>query len=96
MKNLFVAASVAAGLAAGAVPALAQPTTTGQPGWRRIANNEAAGSVQAQNDSPSPYYSQSQPAIGNGAHVGDGSRPDYLLHQHELQNMPGYSPTAGD
>jgi opacity protein-like surface antigen len=97
MKKLLVAASVAVGLGAGVVPAFAQSATASQPGWPATANNEAAGSVQAQYYTQSPHYTlspdytPSQPAISDGAHVGDGSRPEYQLHQHELQNMPGYS-----
>ncbi len=95
MKKLLVAASLAAGLAAGAMPAFAQPAATSQSGWPATAENEAVGSVQAQNYGQSPSYTQSQPAIGTNAHVGDGSRPNYLLRQQELMNMPGYSVGAG-
>jgi hypothetical protein len=49
------------------------------------ADNGATGSVQVQN------YNQAPAAISNDAHVGDGSRPDYLMHQQVLRNMPGYS-----
>jgi hypothetical protein len=96
MKKLLIAASVAAGLAAGAMPAFAQPATPSQPGWPATPDNEAAGSVQAQNYTQSPNYTLSQPAISTGAHPGDGSRPDYLMHLHELQNMPGYNPYGAD
>ncbi len=85
VKNLLVAASLAALLAAEAVPALAQSATTSQPGWAAVADNGAAGSVQAPNDS------LAQPAISSGVHVGDGSRPDYLRHKQELRDLPGYS-----
>lgn len=95
MKKLLVAASVAAGFAAGAVPAFAQPAATSQQGWPVTANNDLSGAVQAHNYTQSPNYTPSDPAIGPGAHVGDGSRPDYLLHQRELQNMPGYSIGGG-
>jgi hypothetical protein len=85
VKKLFVVASMAAGLTVGgAVPAFAQSATTNPPGWFASAYNGAASPVQAQN------YNQAQGASSNDAHVGDGSRPDYLLHQQELWNMPGY------
>ncbi len=85
MNKLLLAASIAAGLAAGAVPAFAQSATTNPPGRFATADNGAASPVQPQN------YDQAQTAISDDAHVGDGSRPDYLLHQRELRNMPGYS-----
>jgi opacity protein-like surface antigen len=85
MKKLLVAASVAAGLAAGAVPALAQSTTTGQADWPVSAANGAASWVEAHN------YNRAQAAISNAAYVGGGSDSDYLRQQQELQNMPGYS-----
>ena len=90
MKKLLVAASLAAGLAAGAVPAFAQSATTTPPGRVVTAYNGATGSVQMQN------YNQAPAAISNEAHIGDGSRPNYLMRQHQLQNMPGYSPGGTD
>lgn len=78
-------ASMAALLAVEVVPALAQSATTDQPSWTAVADNSAAGSVHA------PNYDQAQTTLHGGAHIGDGSRPDYLMHQRELQNMPGYS-----
>jgi hypothetical protein len=94
MKKLLVAASVAAGLAVGAMPAFAQPATTGQPGWPATADNGAAGSVVAQNYTRSPNYTLSQPATSDNARIGSGSGPTYMMHQNQLQNMPGYSPDA--
>ena len=85
MKKLLVAASMAAGLAAGAVPALAQSTTTGQGDWTVSAANGAGSWVEA------PNYNRLQAAISNEAYVGRGSASDYLRQQQELQNMPGYS-----
>ena len=85
MRNLLVTAGVVALLAAEVVPALAQSATTDQPGWTAVADSSAAGSVRASN------YGQAQTALHSGAHIGDGSRPDYLMHQQELETMPGYS-----
>jgi len=85
MMKLLVAASVAAGLAAGAVPALAQSTTTGQADWTVNAANGAASWVEAHN------YNNAQAVISFAAYVGRGSDSDYLRQQQELQNMPGYS-----
>jgi len=85
MKKLLVAASMAAGLAAGAVPALAQSTPTGQGDWTVSAANGAGSWVEA------PNYNRLQAAISNEAYVGRGSASDYLRQQQELQNMPGYS-----
>jgi hypothetical protein len=96
MKKLLVAASLAAGLAAGAVPAFAQSATTSQPGWVATDDNGAAASVQALNYTQSPNYTQSQPTISTAAHIGDGSRPNYLLRQQQLRDMPGYSPGGTD
>lgn len=90
MKKLLVAASMAAGLAAGAVPAFAQSATTSPPGRFATADNGVVGSVRLQN------YNQLQAATSNDAHVGDGSRPEYLMHQQELRNMPGYSPDGSN
>ncbi len=86
MKKLLAAASMAAGLAAGAVPAFAQSATTSQPGWAAAANNGAPGWGQAPN-----YYTQAPTPDISDAHTGDGSGRDYLRQQQELQNMPGYS-----
>jgi hypothetical protein len=88
MKKLVMAASMAAGLAAVAMPAFAQSATTDQR------------SVQAQNYNPTQNYGQAPnydppAATSGGAHVGDGSRPEFLMHQQQLENMPGYSPTGG-
>jgi hypothetical protein len=100
MKKLLAAASVAASLAAGAVPAFAQSATTSQTEWTAPADNGGAGSVQAQNYSPAQNYNPMQSyspapaATSSGAHFGDGSARDYLMQQQELQNMPGYSPTG--
>jgi hypothetical protein len=93
MKMLLVAASMAAGLAAGAVPAFAQSVTIRQPGSTASAANGAAGSVQAQNHygAQVPLGDPAQVPISNDAHIGSGSGPDYLAHQRELQNMPGYN-----
>jgi hypothetical protein len=92
MKKLLVAASLAAGLAAGAVPAFAQSVTTSQPG-RVATDDNGAASVQAQNYTQSPNYTLSQPAISSNAYIGDGARPNYLMRQQQqLENMPGYSP----
>jgi opacity protein-like surface antigen len=85
MKKLLVAASLAAGLAAGAVPAFAQATTTGQADLTVSSANGAASWVEAHN------YNHAQAAISNEAYVGGGSDSDYLRQQQELQNMPGYS-----
>jgi hypothetical protein len=90
VKKLLVAASVVAGLAAGAVPAFAQSATTNPQGRFATAYNGGLGSVQGQN------YNQAQAAISNDAHVGDGSRPEYLMHQQELRSMPGYSPDGSN
>jgi hypothetical protein len=91
MKMLLVAASMAAGLAAGAVPAFAQSVTTGQPGSTASAYNGAG--VQAQNHygTQAPLSEPAQVPMSTDAHIGSGSRPDYLTHQRELQNMPGYN-----
>jgi hypothetical protein len=88
MKKLLIAASMAAGVAAGAMPAFAQSATTDQR------------SVQAQNYNQTLNYSQAPnydppTATSGAAHVGDGSRAEYLMHQQQLENMPGYSPTGG-
>ena len=93
MKMLLVAASMAAGLAAGAAPAFAQSATTSQPGSTASAYNGAAGSVQAQNHygTQVPLSEQAPAPMTNDAHIGSGSGPDYLAHQRELQNMPGYN-----
>ncbi len=90
MKKLLVAASMAAGLAAGAVPAFAQSATTNPPGRFATADSGAAGLVRSQN------YNQAPAPMSDGAHVGDGSRPDFLMHQQELRNLPGYSPDGTD
>jgi hypothetical protein len=88
MKKLLVAAGLAAGLAAGAMPAFAQSATTDHR------------SVQAQNYNQTQNYSQAPnydppAAISDGPHVGTGFGSDYEIQQHELQHMPGYSPTGG-
>jgi hypothetical protein len=90
MKKLLIATSVAAGVAAAAVPAFAQSAMTSQPDWTALADNGAAGSVQAQNYSPTQRATSSDPRIG------DGSTPGYLMQQQELENMPGYSPQGAD
>jgi hypothetical protein len=98
MKKLLIATSVVAGVAAGTLPAFAQSATTSQLGWRASADNGAARSDWAQNYPnrvPGATSNDPQDPISNGAHVGDGSRPDYLMHQRELQSMPGYSTGAG-
>jgi hypothetical protein len=87
MKKLLVAASVAAGLAVGAVPAFAQSTTTANQGWGQAQNYN-----EAQNYSFAPRYSQAPGAVSADAHIGDGSRSGYMTEQHELQMSPGYSP----
>lgn len=94
MKKLLVVASMAVSLAAGT--ALAQAATTSQAGW--AADNGAAASVQAQNYNAfqTPNYNQGEAATSTAVHVGDGSRSDYLLQQHELQNTPGYNPLGTD
>lgn len=89
MKKLLVAASVAAGLAVGAVPAFAQSTTTASQGWGQAQNYN-----EAQNYSLTPHYSQAPGAISADAHIGDGSRSSYLREQQELQMTPGYNPDA--
>ncbi|HUB10464.1 MAG TPA: hypothetical protein VMB34_00785 [Acetobacteraceae bacterium] len=58
MKKLLVAASMAAGLAVGAVPAFAQPSTTAAPRVSNSGNGAAASSVQAQN------FPRTQPQAG--------------------------------
>ncbi len=88
MKKLLIAASMAAGLAAGAVPAFAQSATTDEH------SVQAQNYNQTQNYSQSPNYDPPAATSGN-AHVGDGSRSEYLMHQQQLENMPGYSPTGG-
>ena len=85
MKKLLVAASLTAGLTAGAVPAFAQTATTGQADWTVSDANSAASWVEAHN------YNRAEAAISNEAYVGRGSDSDYLRQQQELQNMPGYS-----
>ena len=78
--KLLLAATVALGLAAGAVPAFAQsattsqPGATSQPGSAALADNGAA-SVQAQNFS-TPQTMGLQPsdsAATPSAHVGQGT-----------------------
>ena len=49
MRKLLVAASMAAGLALGVVPAFAQHATTSRPGWAATTNKDAASSAQPQN-----------------------------------------------
>ncbi len=90
MKNLLVAASLAAGLAAGAVPAFAQSATTSQQGSAVTADNQAADTIQAQNYTQSPSYTHSTPAFGAGPHIGTWSDQQ----QEQLQNLPGYSPDS--
>ncbi len=95
MRKLLAAASLAASLAAGAVPAFAQSATTSRPDWIAPADNGAAGSVQAQNFSPAQNYNRAQNySPAQGATIGDGAGRDYLMQQQQLQNMPGYSPTG--
>ncbi|HUN43520.1 MAG TPA: hypothetical protein VMU81_24760 [Acetobacteraceae bacterium] len=90
MKTLLVAASMAAGLAAGAVPAFAQSAMTNQPGPTASAYN---GAVEAQNhyQAQVPLSTQAQDPVSVGAHIGSGSGDDYVMHQRELMNMPGYN-----
>jgi hypothetical protein len=90
MKKLLVVASLATGLAAGAVPAFAQSAATSPPGRFATADNGVMGSVQVPNDA------LSQPAMSNNAHIGDGARPNYLMRQQQLQNLPGYSPDGAN
>ena len=92
MKKLLLAASMAAGVAAGAVPAFAQSATTSQPA---LGDNGAAPTVQAQNYIPAQNYDQTQATTGDTAHIGDGG-PNYLMQQQELRNMRGYNITGGD
>ena len=97
MKKLLLAASMAAGLAAGAVPAFAQSATTSQPGSTASAHTGAAGPVQAQNyyGAQDPVANQTHDRVSYGAHIGGGSDSSYLTQQQELQHMPGYN-IAGD
>jgi hypothetical protein len=87
MKKLLFAAGLAAGLAAGAMPAFAQSATTDQR------------SVQAQNYNQTQNYQAPNydppAATSDGPHVGTGFGSDYERQQLELQHMPGYSPTGG-
>ena len=90
MKKLLVAASLAAGLAMGAVPAFAQSATASQ-GWAQARNYN-----EAQNYNLAPHYSQAPAASSADTHIGDGSRSDFLRQQQELERSPGYSPLATD
>jgi hypothetical protein len=96
MKMLLVVASMAAGLAAGAIPALAQSVSTIQTRSTASAYNGAAGPVQAQNyhGAQGPVSNQAQDPVSNGAHIGGGSEPGYLAQQQELRDMPGYNITG--
>jgi hypothetical protein len=85
VEKLLAAASTAAGLAAGVVPVFAQSVVTNAPGRFATADSGRAGSIRVQN------HNQVHAPITKNAHVGEGSRPDYLMHQEEHGNMPGYS-----
>jgi len=89
MKQLLVAASVAAGLAVGAVPAFAQSTTTASP-------SQAQNYREARNYAMAPQYGQGAGAINANAQIGDGSRSGFLREQQELEMSPGYSPDGTD
>jgi hypothetical protein len=82
MKQLLVAASVAAGLAAGAVGSV----------HAQNYFNQAAGPTS--NDPQGATINDPQVPTTIRPHVGSGSRPDYLKHQQLLRNMPGYSPNG--
>lgn len=93
MKKLLIAAGVAGGLAAGAVPGFAQSAMTSQPGWAANADNGVAGSTQAPYSEAFDYYQSPnyQAGISNDAGVGTVSGSDYLMQQQDLRYMPGYS-----
>lgn len=54
MKTLLVAATMAAAVSMGAIPALAQSATAVQSG-STTSRNDAVGTMQAQNVAPTPY-----------------------------------------
>jgi hypothetical protein len=88
MKKLLIAASMAAGLAAGAMPAFAQSASQYPAPAQNY--NQTQNYAQVQNYTRSPNYDP--PAATSGApHVGTGSDQSYQMQQHELQNSPGYS-----
>ncbi len=88
MKKLLLAASMAAGLAAGAMPAFAQSASQ-YPAQAQNYNGRQ-NYAQAQNYAQSPSYDP--PAATSGApHVGSGFDQSYQMQQRELQNSPGYS-----
>jgi hypothetical protein len=91
MMKLLVAASLAASLAVGAMPAFAQSATTTQQNWTASADNGMASSVQAQNYTLAPNYDPPA-ATTEGAHIGNGSSSNY--EQQELAHLPGYSPDS--
>ncbi len=92
MKKLLLATSIAAGLAAGAMAAFAQSAS--QYPAQTQNYNETQNYAQAQNYAQSPNYDP--PAATTGApHVGTGFDQDYQTQQHQLEQLPGYSPTQG-
>lgn len=94
MKTLLIAASMAAGLAAGATPAFAQSVTTSQYATQPQNYNQAQVYNQTPNYTRAPN-DDPPAATSDGAHIGTGADPDYELQQRELEQMPGYSPTGG-
>lgn len=92
MNKLLIAASMAAGLAAGAMPAFAQSSTTSQYPAQPQNYSQTQSYNQAPNYTASP--NTDPPAAIGGPQVGTGTSPDYQMQQHELENMPGYSPTG--
>jgi hypothetical protein len=87
MKKLLIAAGVAGGLAAGAVPAFAQSAMTSQPGWAANADNGVAGSTQAPYNEAFDYYQSPNYQAG----ISNDAGSDYLMQQQDLRYMPGYS-----
>jgi hypothetical protein len=94
MKKLLIAASMAAGLAAGAMPAFAQSATTSQYPADPQNYDQAPRYAQA------PHYAQAPnddppAATSGGPKIGTGLDPDYQMQQQELEHTPGYNPTGG-
>ena len=54
MKTLLFAATMAAGVSIGVIPAFAHSAMTAQPGFT-TSRNDAVGTMQAQNAAPTPY-----------------------------------------